>query len=154
MTPPADRAEWLGLSVDPLEPDAAARWAVVPSCGAVVTFTGHARDHSPGRPGVSQLHYEAYEEQVVPSFERVVADVRHRWPSVGRVAVLHRVGRLAVGDTAVVVAVSAPHRDDAFEAARHTIDAVKATAPIWKREVWQGGDDWGLESSPAVGADA
>src|SRR4029077_7144863 len=87
--------------------------------------------------------YEAYEEQVEPVLGRVADDVRRRHPGVGRLAILHRVGPLAVTDAAVVVAVSAPHRDEAFAAARLAIDEVKAQAPIWKREHWEGGVDWG-----------
>ena len=75
----------------------------------------------------------------------VAEEVRGRWPVVGRIALLHRTGALAVGDTAVVVAVSTPHRPEAFAAARFAIDAVKASVPIWKKERWDGGDDWGLE---------
>ena len=122
-------------------------WVERPDCGAVVVFVGNARDHAPGREGVVELAYEAYEEQVVPSLERSVASVRARHPGLGRVAALHRVGRLAVGDTAVVVAVSSPHRDAAFDAAAMLIDDVKATAPIWKKERWQDGSDWGLTDS-------
>src|SRR5699024_5671194 len=78
----------------------------------------------------------------------IEAEARRRWPEIGRVALLHRVGVLAVGDVAVVVTVSAPHRGEAFEAARWCIDTVKATVPIWKRERWAGGDDWGTDAHP------
>ena len=74
---------------------------------------------------------------------RVVAEARARWPALGRIAILHRTGALEVTESAVVVAVSAAHRHEAFEAARFCIDEVKATAPIWKREHWAGGVDWG-----------
>jgi molybdopterin synthase catalytic subunit len=76
---------------------------------------------------------------------------------IGRVALLHRIGRLELGDTAVLVAVSTPHRPDAFEAARWCIDTVKADVPIWKKETWGGGsqEDWGhSEVDPEAGADA
>lgn len=154
VNPPPTGDDWVGLSGDPLSVDAASAWAVVPSCGAVVAFSGHVRDHSPGRVGVSSLEYEAYEDQVTASLARVVEDIRSRWPDVGRVALLHRHGRLAVTETAVVVVVSAPHRDDAFEAARHGIDTLKATVPIWKRESWAGGESWGVDAQQLTGADA
>jgi molybdopterin synthase catalytic subunit len=72
----------------------------------------------------------------------VASEVRRRHPGVERIALLHRVGRLAVSDVAVVVAVSAPHRDEAFDAARHAIDTLKETVPLWKREEWPGGSQW------------
>jgi molybdopterin synthase catalytic subunit len=143
VLPPASGDDWLGLSTDELPISAAYEWAVRPDCGAVVLFSGTARDHADGRRGVTELHYEAYEEHVLPRLERIAASLRHRWPTVGRVVLLHRVGALAVGTSSVVVAVSAPHRPEAFEAARFAIDALKATAPIWKKEIWDSGaESW------------
>lgn len=141
-----DGDTWLGLSAEPLPVGAASDWAVRPDCGAVVLFSGTARDHAPGRTGVSVLEYEAYEEQVVPRLAALAAEARNRWPAIGRVALIHRVGNVPVGESAVVVVVSAPHRGDAFDAARWCIDTLKQTVPIWKREVWQGGSSWGLEA--------
>jgi molybdopterin synthase catalytic subunit len=106
------------------------------------------RDHAEGRPGVSELEYEAYEEEVVPRLVAIAAEARRRWPDLGRVAVLHRVGTLAVGETSVLIAASAPHRGEAFDAARFCIDTLKTTVPIWKRETWNGGTDWALCSHP------
>jgi molybdopterin synthase catalytic subunit len=128
-----------------------ASWAVQPSCGALVSFCGTARDHAEGRPGVQALTYEAYEEAAVARLADVAAEARHRWPMIGRVALLHRTGDLAIGDVAVLVAVAAPHRAEAFDAARFCIDTVKAAVPIWKRERWAGGDDWGTDAHP-IGA--
>ena len=137
---------WVGLTEDELPVGAVAEWAVLPSCGAVVTFTGTARDHADGRPDVSQLEYEAYESQIGPRFLAIVDEARRRWPDLGRVAVLHRTGPVAIGEASVVVAASSPHREAAFEAARWCIDSLKATAPIWKRETWAGGESWGLDA--------
>jgi molybdopterin synthase catalytic subunit len=145
LAPPQD-ATWVGLTDGPLSVGAVADWAVLPSCGAVVTFTGTARDHSEGRPGVRALAYEAYEEQIEPRFTALADEARRRWPDLGRLALLHRVGPVAIGEASVVVAASAPHRDHAFEAARWCIDSLKATAPIWKRETWEGGESWGLDA--------
>ena len=92
------------------------------------------------------LEYEAYEEQVTPRLEALVEEAQVRWPDIGRVALLHRVGRVEIGESAVVAAVSAPHREEAFAAARFCIDGLKATVPIWKRETWEGGHSWGLEA--------
>lgn len=146
LHPPSTGDDWVGLSAAPLPVDAVNRWVPRPDCGGVVSFVGATRDHSDGRPGVHLLEYEAYEEQVVPRLERIAAGARAQWPSVGRLAMLHRVGRLEVGDVAVVIAVSAPHRDDAFAASRFCIDTLKATVPIWKKESWDGGSSWGLEA--------
>ena len=134
--------DWLGLSSDPLPVAEAGAWAVTPSCGAVVSFMGTVRDHSIGRPGVVFLEYEAYEEHTVARFAAVVTEARKRWPELGRMAALHRTGRLGLSEVAVVVVASAPSRPEAFEAARFVIDALKATAPIWKRETWSDGSEW------------
>jgi molybdopterin synthase catalytic subunit len=146
LVAPVAGDRWVGLSASPLPVAEASAWVVEPRCGAVVTFTGTARDHAAGRPGVHRLEYEAYEGPALERFGALVAELRTRWPSVGRVALLHRTGEVGLGEAAVVVAVAAPHRDAAFEAARHAIDELKATAPIWKREAWEGGESWGLEA--------
>ncbi|MEA3186121.1 MAG: hypothetical protein QOJ74_2598, partial [Ilumatobacteraceae bacterium] len=96
--------------------------------------------------------YEAYESQVVPRFEAIETELRQRWPETGRLAVMHRTGTLELGESSVVVVVSAPHRAEAFEAARFAIDALKLSAPIWKHEVWQDGADWGIASGAPVDA--
>ena len=141
--PRPDGADWLGLATGPLPTAEASAWAVVPGCGALVVFAGTVRDHAEGRPGVVSLAYEAYEEQVRPRLRALADEARRRWPALGRVVVLHRVGDLAVTEVSVLVAVSASHRPDAFDAARWCIDTVKSTLPIWKRETWEGGSDWG-----------
>jgi molybdopterin synthase catalytic subunit len=146
--PRPDGADWTGLTPAPLPVHDASAWAVVAGCGAVVSFTGTVRDHAEGRPGVSLLEYEAYEEVAGSRLRDVAVEARRRWPAIGRLALLHRVGPLKVTDAAVLVVVSTPHRTEAFEAARWCIDTVKATVPIWKREVWDGGrqEGWGTES--------
>jgi len=143
---PREGTAWVALSSAPLPTDVASDWVIRPDCGASVVFTGTARDHAPGRPGVHTLEYEAYEEHAVARMEAVVAECRRRWSSVGRVALLHRTGEVGLGEAAVVVAVAAPHRGEAFEAARFAIDELKRTVPIWKREAWDGGESWGLEA--------
>jgi molybdopterin synthase catalytic subunit len=139
-----ERAEWIELTSEALPVADVLSWVVQPDCGAVDLFCGTVRDHSDGRPNVERLEYEAYEAQVVPKLQELVAEARRRWPLIGRLAVLHRTGPLSVGEISVVVAVSTPHRAEAFDAARWCIDTLKATAPIWKREVWHDGADWGL----------
>lgn len=146
LTAPTDSDDWLGLTDAVLPVGTAADWAVLPRCGAVVLFSGTARDHAPGRDGVELLDYEAYEEHVVPRLGDIAAEMRVRWPDLGRIVLLHRTGPVAVGESSVVVVASSPHRPAAFEAARFGIDTLKATVPIWKRERWADGESWGLES--------
>ena len=136
---------WVGISAEKLPFEEAASWAVLPGCGAVVTFSGVVRDHSEGRQGVFELIYEAYEPQAVRCLEEVAERARSEWSELGRLVLLHRVGALAVSEAAVLVVASAPHRAEAFAAAGFCIDALKASVPIWKLEKHQDGEDWGLE---------
>jgi molybdopterin synthase catalytic subunit len=149
---PGHGDEWLGLTDAELPIGAVYDWVVRPDCGAVVLFSGTVRDHADGRRDVEYLEYEAYEEMVVPKLDEIVAETRTRWPAVGRMALLHRTGRLGLGESSVVACVSAPHRPDAFAAARFAIDALKVSVPIWKRESWEGGSDWGTRASDLVDA--
>ncbi len=142
MHPPEGGDTWLGLVDGPLPVAAATEWVVQPSCGAVVLFSGTARDHSADVARVTGLAYEAYAGRVEPRLAAIADDARARWPVLGRIAMLHRTGPVAVGESSVVVAVSAPHRAEAFAAARFCIDTLKATAPIWKQEQWDGGSRW------------
>ena len=143
---PALGDDWVALSDGELPVAEASAWVIRPDCGAAVTFTGTARDHAPDRPGVHHLEYEAYEEYAVTRMAALLAEARRQWPTIGRVALVHRTGTVGLGEAAVVVAVSAPHRAEAFEAARFAIDELKRTVPIWKREAWAGGESWGLEA--------
>ncbi len=139
---------WLGLTAEPLPSERALAWVEKPSCGAVACFVGTVRDHAEGRTGVRAIDYEAYAPQVLPRFEAIVAVARERWPDLGRALVWHRVGRVGLGEASVVVVVSTPHRGEAFDACRYLIDTLKATAPIWKQETWEGGIDWSLAARP------
>ncbi len=154
LAAPRTGDDWVAMSADELPVGLASAWVVLPSCGATVTFTGTARDHASGRPDVRRLEYEAYEEAAVARLSALVATARQRWPVLGRIALLHRVGVVELGAAAVVVAVSAPHRGEAFEAARWAIDELKRTVPIWKRESWAGGESWGLEAQHLTGGGA
>jgi molybdopterin synthase catalytic subunit len=136
---------------------AAYEWAVLPHCGAVVLFSGTVRDHAVDERGalreqVDSLTYEAYESQVTPRFQAIDTELRQRWPHTGRVALIHRTGKVDLGDSSVIAVVSAPHRSEAFEAARFAIDALKLSAPIWKHEAWRDGADWGIASGAPVDA--
>jgi molybdopterin synthase catalytic subunit len=145
MRPPEPPVnDWIELSKDELPTAEAMEWATLPSCGGVVCFAGTVRDSSDGRPGVSALTYEAYEDQAVVRLKEVAAEARRRWPDIVRTVLLHRTGRLELTEASVIVVVSTPHRVQAFEAARFCIDTLKETVPIWKAEDWEGGSDWAL----------
>lgn len=108
--------------------------------GAVCVFVGIVRDHNDGR-AVSYLEYEAYEEMALGLMNGIADDVRRRWP-VTDVRLIHRLGRLEIGEASVAVAVTSPHRAEAFAACRHAIDTLKATVPIWKKEFYADGSRW------------
>jgi len=129
------------ITESPLDPAPLVAYAQAPSDGAVVTFAGVVRNEFEGR-ATAFLSYEAYAEMAAPVLAQLAEEARARWP-VGRVAVHHRVGRLPIGDTAVLVVVAAPHRQAAFEAAAYIMDRIKEVAPIWKKEHWaDGAAEW------------
>jgi molybdopterin synthase catalytic subunit len=154
VQPPTTGDTWVALTDAPLPVGVAYEWCVQPRCGAVVMFSGTVRDHADGRCDVEHLTYEAYEEQAVPRMAAIADELRVRWPDAGRVVLLHRLGRLDLGESSVLVVVSTPHRPEAFAAARFGIDALKASVPIWKHEVWNGGADWALGAQHLVDASA
>jgi MoaE-MoaD fusion protein len=110
------------------------------SNGAVVTFLGVVRGFSRGR-NVLYLEYEAYREMAVRKLQQVAEEVREKW-TIDDIAMVHRVGHLEVGERSVAIAVGAPHRKVAFEACEYAIDRLKEIVPIWKKEVWEGGEAW------------
>jgi molybdopterin synthase catalytic subunit len=132
----------VALTDDALPVESLTAWVTTERAGAVVTFLGVVRDHAEGRDGVRAMTYEAYEEPARRVMDEITAEARRRWPDVERIALLHRVGRLALSEPSVAVAVSSPHREEAFAAARFCIDTLKESAPIWKQEHWSGGSDW------------
>lgn len=158
--PPAAGDTWVGLTVGALPVAVAYEWCVLARTGAVVLFSGVVRDHATDadglvRTGVQHLTYEAYDAQIEPRFQAIVDELRRRWPDTARVVLLHRTGELALGESSVIAVVSAPHRPEAFDAARYAIDALKASAPIWKREEWEHPDgsidaDWGTNAHDVV----
>ncbi len=141
---------WIGITGAPLATTEAVAWASGPDCGAVVTFCGTVREFSEGRRGVTSLEYEAYADVAERKLAQIAEAASARWTTIRRVVIVHRVGILDVGDAAVLVVVASPHRDEAFESARFCIDTLKATVPIWKRETWSGGCDWGLCAQPVA----
>lgn len=109
--------------------------------GAVNTFIGTVRNQSTGRR-VVRLDYEAYDAMALKQMQRVAEQAREKWPMLRQVAVTHRKGRLDIGDVAVVVAVSTPHRADSFAACQYIIDTIKQVVPIWKKEEYEDGSVW------------
>jgi MoaE-MoaD fusion protein len=139
LIPPVSGGAFL-LSEEPLSLDAVVAEVAGDDAGAIATFTGTARLHSRGRT-VTHLEYEAYPGMA----ERVMADLAgalmHKY-DLCEVAIHHRVGRVGIGETSVVIAVSAPHRADALAACKEAIDTLKETVPLWKKEVYEGGEEW------------
>jgi molybdopterin synthase catalytic subunit len=148
--PERPAVDWVEVVALPLEVATAAAFVGTPASGAAVVFLGTVRDHAPGKTGVTHLEYEAYEGVVEPKIAEIVAEARERWP-LQKVAALHRVGDLVVGEISVVVAASSPHRADAFAGARYVIDELKKRAPIWKKEHWPGGSEWVREDLEHAG---
>jgi molybdopterin synthase catalytic subunit len=140
--PEGDIQDWIAVGEETLPTERAVSWASQPANGAIVSFFGTVRDHSPGRSSVTSLQYEIYPDHAIPRLAEVAASARRRWPATGRIALLHRSGRLAVGEISVVVVVATPHRAEAFDVAEYCIDTLKRTVPIWKLETWSGGTDW------------
>jgi len=126
---------------DEIDPAALLAEVGRPSAGAVVLFLGTARDHSPGKPVITELEYEAYPEMVEGKLAEIVAEAGARW-HLEAVVVEHRVGVVTLGTPSVAVAVAAAHREEAFAAGRFLIDELKSRVPIWKKEHWPGGGEW------------
>lgn len=120
------------LSADPLSVDDALGFVADPGAGGTCVFVGTVRDASSAGE-VTGLHYEAWDELAEGRLRELAAELHERWP-LRKVAILHRTGDLAVGEASVVVACSAPHRAEAFEACRHGIERLKEDVPIWKKE--------------------
>jgi len=120
--------------------DLAALQATAPFDGALCLFVGVVRNENAGRP-VRYLEYEAYEEMALPLMQQIASDARRQWP-VTEVRLVHRLGRLEIGDPSVAVAVASPHRAEAFAACRYAIDTLKARVPIWKKEYYADGSAW------------
>src|SRR4051812_42019555 len=108
--------------------------------GGVVTFQGVVRDNARGKQ-VRSLEYDAYIEMAEQQMAQIAAEVERRWET-SAVAMVHRVGRLEIGECSVVVVVACPHRAEAFEACRYAIDTLKSTVPIWKKEIYTDGEEW------------
>jgi len=125
----------------PLSADDVARLVEDSGAGGVVVFSGVVRNQTDGRP-VKFLEYEAHAAMAEAKMREIGAAIRTRWAGVRGVAMLHRIGRLEIGESSVMIAVSAAHRADAFEACRYGIDTLKRTVPVWKKEHFEDGEVW------------
>lgn len=143
---PVSGGALLDVVREPIRVDAVLDAVRHPGAGAVVLFLGTVRAHSRGRH-VSRLEYEAYEALARKEMAGIAEAASSRWGV--RIAMVHRLGDLAVGEISVAVAVAAPHRPEAFEAGRFAIDTLKQTVPIWKKEVWDEGSEWIGQESPS-----
>lgn len=128
------------LALEPLIAAVLDRGDATGSDGAVTTFLGTVRNHNVGRK-VQYLEYEAYDALALRAFERISSEVQQRWPGV-RLALHHRTGRIEIGGVSVAIVAASAHRGHAFSACRYTIERIKQIAPIWKREVFDGGEVW------------
>jgi molybdopterin synthase catalytic subunit len=128
------------LTYEPLSEQKCLEAVRRPGAGGIVTFVGSVRDLSEGKR-VEFLEYEAYEPMALQTMQQVVDEASARWP-VCAMAIQHRLGKLEIGDDAVVIAVSCPHRAEAFDACRYAIDRLKEIVPIWKKEHGEGGAVW------------
>ena len=128
------------ITSEPLDGAALAAAVSAPPAGAIDVFYGVVRDNNLDRR-VLYLEYDAYPPMAEKKMREIADEVQSRWP-ITAIAMQHRVGRLAIGEPSVIIAVSSPHRADAFEACRYAIDRLKSIVPIWKKEVFEGGEEW------------
>jgi molybdopterin synthase catalytic subunit len=128
------------ISKEPINIQSVIDKVVQRNAGAITTFIGTVREMTKGKKTL-YLIYEAYESMAEKKLEQIGAEIKERWPDA-EVAITHRIGRLDITDVAVVIAVSTPHRADAYEANRYAIERIKEIVPIWKKEHWEDGEEW------------
>jgi len=139
LIPPVAGGAFL-LSDEPVSLDRAVEEVRSDDAGAIATFTGTTRVHSRGRT-VTHLDYEAYEGMAEKVMEEIAESLRAKY-QLTAIAIHHRIGRVSIGETSVVIAVSAPHRQDALAACKDAIDELKERVPLWKKEAYEGGEEW------------
>lgn len=128
------------IAKEPIDIQSVIDKVVQRDAGAITTFIGTVREMTKGKKTL-YLIYEAYEPMAVKKLEQIGSEIEERWNGT-KVAITHRVGRLDITDIAVVIAVSTPHRNDAYEANRYAIERIKEIVPIWKKEHWEDGQEW------------
>jgi molybdopterin synthase catalytic subunit len=139
LIPPVSGGDFR-LTEDPIDVAALVAEVAREEAGAIATFLGTTRVHSRGR-SVTQLEYEAFPDMAEQEMVRIAEELKARY-DLCAVAITHRVGRVTVGETSVAIAISAPHRADALAACKDAIDTLKETVPLWKKEVYEGGEEW------------
>jgi len=131
---------FIRVEAKPLEMAELVRAVEHPSAGGLVTFAGVVRDHHDGKR-VTAIAYEAYGTMAEAKMRQIAENVERRWPDC-RIAMAHRTGKLEIGEASVLIAVSAPHRAEAFDACEYAIDTLKQIVPIWKKEAYEDGEVW------------
>jgi molybdopterin synthase catalytic subunit len=139
LIPPVSGGD-IRLTADPIDLAAVTAEVANERAGAIATFLGTTRVHSRGRT-VTHLEYEAFEGMAERELERIARSLKERY-DLCEIAITHRIGRVGIGETSVAIAVSAPHRADALAACTDAIDTLKETVPLWKKEVYEGGEEW------------
>jgi len=130
----------ISITGEPLDRNVLIAAVSHPSVGGIAVFEGVVRDHARGKQ-IRYLEYDIYPEMAVKQIRAIIDEAQRRW-GTERVAVAHRIGRLEIGETSVIVVVATSHRAEAFEACRYIIDTLKTTVPIWKKEVATSGEEW------------
>ncbi len=128
------------VTADELDPGRVVEHVRRDDAGAIALFYGVVRDHNRGRK-VMHLEYDAYAEMATKVMQRIADEVKERF-NIAETAIQHRTGRLEIGETSLLVAVSSAHRKEAFEACHALVDRLKDEVPIWKKEVFEGGEEW------------
>lgn len=132
--------DFFEITNEPIDINIVARRVVPPECGATVTLDGYVRKFTGERESL-YLVYEAYEEMALKEMRKLIVQAKEQF-AISNVGIVHRTGRIEIGETSVVIAVAAPHRKAAFAACEWLITELKRTVPIWKKEVFAGGEEW------------
>jgi len=132
--------DFFELTTEPIDVGEVARRVVLPECGATVTLDGYAREWTKGKRTL-YLIYEAYDTMALTEMQRLGAEA-HKQFDIAHIGIVHRTGRIEIGETSVVIACSAPHRRAAFQACEWAIKELKRTVPIWKKEIYENGEEW------------
>lgn len=141
------------LTTDKLSADSVSQSVTCPSCGAVSLFIGTTRDNFEGKK-VIRLEYEAYSPMAESELRKICSEIRMKWPSVRHINIQHRLGVVPITEASVIIGISSPHRSDSLEAVKYCINTLKATVPIWKKEVYESGEPCWKENKECLWADA
>ena len=147
-SPTTESTDFRELTTNPLDVGEIARRVVPPECGATVTLDGYVRKFTKGRETL-HLFYEAYEAMALKEMQKLIEQAKHDF-EISNVGIIHRLGKLEIGETSVVISVAAPHRKAAFAACEWLIRELKRTVPIWKKEVYADGEEWIEGDSPSM----